>query len=108
MAVDTFTASLLDLIADDHGHADQRQEVERVILAVALEHDGRIDPNVVRTRLPAWVQPQVVGPTYRAMALSGEIEPDGWTKSDDLRGRNSGKPARTYRLVTQSERTSPF
>jgi hypothetical protein len=108
MAVDTHTGSLLDLIADDHIHADDRTEIERVILAVALEYDGHIDPNTVRRRLPAWVQPQLVGPTYRALCLAREIEPAGWTTSDDLRGRNSGKPARTYRLVPESSKTPPF
>ena len=108
MAVDTHTGSLLDLIADDHIHADDRCEIERVILAVALEYDGHIDPNIVRRRLPAWVQPQLVGPTYRALCLAREIEPAGWTTSDDLRGRNSGKLARTYRLVTEDQRTPPF
>ena len=108
MAVDTATGSLLDLIADSDDHAHHRTEIERVILAVALEHDGHIDPNTVRRRLPAWVQPQLVGPTYRALALAREIEPAGWTTSDDNRGRNSGNPARTYRVVTEHERTSPF
>jgi len=99
MAVDVATGDLLSLIADDWTHDQQRAEIERVILGVAVEYDGCIDPNVVRRRLPAWVQPQLVGPTYRALCLSGEIEADGWTTSDDLRGRNSGKPARTYRLA---------
>ncbi len=101
MAVDTDTGSLLDLIADSDDHAHHRAEIERVILAVALEHDGRIDPNVVRDRIPAWVQPQLVGPTYRAMTLAGDIEPDGWTTNSDLKGRNSGKPQRTYRVKGQ-------
>lgn len=108
MAVDTATGSLLDLIADSDDHAHHRTEIERIILAVALEHDGHIDPNTVRRRLPAWVQPQLVGPTYRALSLAREIEPAGWTTSDDNRGRNSGKPARTYRVVTDAERTPPF
>jgi len=108
MPVDTYTGSLLDLIADDHVHADDRAEIERVILAVALEYDGHIDPNIVRRRLPAWVQPQLVGPTYRALCLARKIEPAGWTTSDDLRGRNSGKPARTYRLVPPRDKEVPF
>lgn len=108
MAVDTYTGSLLDLIADSDDHAHHRAEIERVILAVALEHDGHINPNVVRDRIPAWVQPQLVGPTYRAMTLAGDIEPDGWTTNSDLKGRNSGKPARCYRLVSEAERTPPF
>lgn len=108
MPVDHATGSLLDLIADSHDHAHHRTEIERVILAVALEHDGHIDPNTVRRRLPAWVQPQLVGPTYRALALAREIEPAGWTTNTDTRGRNTGKPARCYRLVTDAERQAPF
>ena len=100
MTVDQATGSLLDLIADSDDHAHHRAEIERVIWAVAFEHDGHINPNVVRDRIPPWVQPQLVGPTYRAMTLSGDIQPDGWTTNTDLKGRNSGKPARTYRLVT--------
>ena len=104
MAVDTATGSLLDLIADSDDHAHHRHEIERVIMAVALEHDGAINPNVVRSRLPSWVQPQLVGPTYRALCLAREIEPAGWTTSDDNRGRNSGKPARIYRLVALTDK----
>jgi len=108
MAVDAATGSLLDLIADDWGHQMQRQEIERVIYAVAAEYDGHIDPNVVRMRLPAFVQPQLVGPTYRRLCMAREIEPSGWTTSDDTRGRNSGKPARTYRLVPDIDKEVPF
>ena len=99
--VDTYTGSLLDLIADDPTHANGRAEIERVIWGVACEYDGRIDPNVVRERIPSWVQPQLVGPTYRAMTLAGDIEPAGWTTNSDLKGRNSGKPLRTYRVKGQ-------
>jgi hypothetical protein len=54
------------------------------------------------------VQPQIIGPTYRALCLLREIEPDGWTTNTDTRGRNTGKPARCYRLVTDAERQAPF
>ena len=108
MPVDATTGSLLDLIAHDPGHDSARTEIERVIWGVACEYDGRIDPNVVRARIPPWVQPQLVGPTYRAMTLAGDIEPDGWTTNTDTKGRNSGKPLRTYRLVTDADRTPPF
>ena len=107
MAVDTATGSLLDLIADSDDHAHHRAEVARIILSVAFEYDGHIDPNVVRRRLPTWVQPQQVGPTYRAMCLTGDIEVAGWTTSDDLKGRNSGKPARTYRIPTFTNKLTP-
>ena len=108
MAVDQYTGSLLDLIADDITHANGRAAIEHVIWEVAAEHHGRIDPNLVRARIPAWVQPQLVGPTYRAMTIAGHIEPDGWTTNTDLKGRNSGKPARTYRVVTDIDKEVPF
>jgi len=108
MAVDDATGSLLDLIANDWTHDAQRHEIERVIYSVAAEYDGHIDPNIVRLRLPAFVQPQLVGPTYRALCLAREIEPAGWTTSNDSRGRNSGKPARTYRLVPEKDKEVPF
>lgn len=100
MSVDDYTADLLDLIADCWTHTAQRAAVERAIMSVAEDYGGHIDPNVVRRRVPTWVQPQVVGPTYRTMCKAGFIEPDGWVISDDLRGRNSGKPARAYRVTT--------
>jgi hypothetical protein len=103
MACDKATANLLDLIVDDHIHASDRAEIERIILAVALEYDGHINPNIVRDRLPDWVQPQLVGPTYRSLYLAGDIDADGWTVSTDLRGRNSGKPSRCYRLRPPTE-----
>ena len=108
MPVDTYTGSLLDLIVGDVTHDSQRLEVERAIWGVAAEYDGAIDPNIVRARIPTWVQPQVVGPTYRAMTLTGDIEPHGWTTSDDTRGRNSGKPARMYRIVPEKDKVVPF
>lgn len=100
MAVDDATGSLLDLIESDRIHADDREAVRLAILAAAFDDDGRIDPNLVRTSLPAWVRPQIIGPTYRAMCLEGVIEPDGWTTSTDSHGRNYGKPARTYRMAS--------
>lgn len=98
MAVDTATGSLLDLIADSDDHAHHRTEIQRIIFAVAFEHNGKIDPNVVRRRLPSWVQPQLIGPTYRSLVLADEIGVDGWTTNTDTKGRNSGKPLRTYRI----------
>lgn len=99
MAVDHATADLLDLIADSDNHAHHRAEVERVIWAVALDNGGHIDPNEVRARIPAWVQPQLIGPTYRRLCQQGFLVPNGWTISNDTKGRNSGKPARTYMVA---------
>ena len=100
MSVDERTGDLLDLIADCWTHEAQRTAVEHTILQVAADNGGAVDPNVVRRRIPTWVQPQVVGPTYRAMCKAGILQPDGWVISDDRQGRNSGKPARTYRRAS--------
>jgi hypothetical protein len=102
MAVDHATGDLLDVIAGSDDHAHHRAEIERTIWAVALDYDGHINPNHVRARIPTWVQPQLVGPTYRAMTLAGDIEPDGWTTNTDTRGRNSGKPLRMYRIAPEN------
>ena len=45
------------------------------------------------------VPPHIVGQVYRAMRLAGELTPLGWVESDDVKGGNNGKPARTYRLT---------
>jgi hypothetical protein len=103
MAVDSDTGDLLDLISDSADLAHHRAEVERAIWATAFDYDGHVNPNHVRRILPTWVKPQAVGPTYRAMVLAGHIQPDGWTTNDDAKGRNSGKPLRTYCVTTDSD-----
>ncbi|MFD4250402.1 hypothetical protein ACFWQL_11750 [Amycolatopsis thermoflava] len=97
--VDAETASLLRLIAGDPLHAEDRAAVARAILAAAAADGGRVDPNQVRKRIPATVYPRVIGAVYQALARAGVLQSEGWTISDDRRGRNSGRPARVYRMV---------
>lgn len=99
---DSDTASLLDLIEADPmpWASDDRDRIEAAILADAAANAGHVSPNRVRAVLAGRVAPQRVGPTYRRLVLADVIAPDGWELSDDLAGRNSGKPHRTYRRVT--------
>jgi len=95
--------SLLDLIATDPVHRDDRARVEAAIRGDAASHSGQIDPNRVRDALTNEygldVYPRVVGAVYSSLRRAGVIVPDGWTTSTDRRGGNHGKPARTYRWV---------
>lgn len=97
--VDEATGAVLDLIAADDIHARDRAAVTEAILADGRAHGGQIDPNRVRALIPPWVYPRVIGATYRGLAARRVIIPDGWVVSQDVRGRNAGRPARSYRLA---------
>jgi hypothetical protein len=96
-------ASLLDLIASDPIHRDDRAKVEAAIREDAALHFGEINPNRVRAALTnqygLMVYPRVLSATYSALASAGVIEHDGWTTNTDRRGGNAGKPARLWKLV---------
>ncbi len=77
----------------DAGH---RQTVRNAIRWTARTR-GVVDPNHVRANLIGHDVPShIVGQVYRAMRLAGELVPLGWVESDDVKGGNNGKPARTY------------
>lgn len=97
--------SLLDVVCTDPLHADDRRRVIEAILECARRNGGTVDPNHVRELLTdergdLRVFPKVVGPTYAALARQGRIRRVGWVVSTDTRGRNSGKPCRTYELTS--------
>ena len=106
MPVDNGVADLLSLLAADwrpFAEAD-RNTVAGAIRDDARFHGGEVSQNRVRAALSALPvasqpKPQRVGPVYRALCLRGDLEVTGWETSDDLRGRNGGKPARTYRWI---------
>lgn len=102
--VDEDTRSLLELIDGDPLHDRDRAAVIAAIMAAAAADGGRVDPNQVRKLIPDNVFHKIVGPTYMALARKGVLEVDGWTVSEDRRGRNSGKPARCYRLISLPSR----
>jgi hypothetical protein len=95
--VDPVTAAILDLIAGDPLHERDREAVVDAI-RVSVGSDGLTHANRWRPHVPAWVYPRVVGATVHALASRGCLVPTGdWVVSDDVAGRNSGKPMRVYR-----------
>ena len=95
--VDPATQSLLDLIDGDPIHARDREAVIDAIRA-AVRSDGTVCGNDWRGLIPTWVYPRVIGATVNALGRAGVLQSTGeWRISDDLAGRNSGKPVRVYR-----------
>lgn len=99
--VDHDTADLLELLAHDW---TPFAEADRNIVAAAIRddaqaHGGHVSQNRVRRAIAGRVKPQRVGPVYRALCLLGALAVDSWELSDDLVGRNSGKPVRRYLWV---------
>lgn len=94
---DPATAALLDLISGDPCHARDREAIIDAIRA-SVRHDGTTDGNAWRPLIPAFVYPRVVGATVHALVTRGVMAPTGeWRTSDDVAGRNSGRPVRVYR-----------
>ncbi|MGD9694005.1 MAG: hypothetical protein AB7V20_14345 [Phycisphaerales bacterium] len=94
-SVDDNTADLLDLITMQDESEAEWQEYVTALRHVARIH-GKILPNELRVFTRDAIKPQRIGAfTHRAIK-QGLIRADGWEVSTDLRGRNSGKPARTY------------
>ncbi|HET6908877.1 MAG TPA: hypothetical protein VFH54_06015 [Mycobacteriales bacterium] len=84
------------LVVGDPVHEREREAVVAAIRSDAAANDGHVDPNRVRELVPAWVGPRVVSATYNALRTRRLLIPAGWTTNTDRRGRNVGKPIRTY------------
>lgn len=80
--------------------AEHRARIRKAIHAVAVMY-GHVSPNRVRRLLAGFVPPHLVGQEYRNLRREGHLVPLGWETSDDVRGGNAGKPARTYTWVEQ-------
>jgi hypothetical protein len=97
--VDDDTASLLDLIAEEHPATLSEDEEWTYFLGVledvAREH-GVIDQNLTRPRLRGQIKSSRTGAFFHRAARAGLIRAAGWTVSDDREGKNSGKPTRSY------------
>ena len=94
---DSHTVAVLALIAGDPVHARDREAIVDAIRA-SVDYQGLTSSNGWRPLLPAWVYPRVVGATVNALTKAGVLVPTGhWVTSDDIKGRNSGRPARVYR-----------
>lgn len=89
---------VLDLIAGDHLHANDRAAVIHAI-RTSVRPDGLVSANDWRPHMPTWVYHRVVGATVHALIKHGVLEVTGrWEPSTDTKGRNNGKPTRVYRL----------
>lgn len=102
--VDHGTASLLNLIAGDPIHADDRRRVVEAVQQVAADFGNVIDPNALRAYLTdrhgnSTVYPPVIGAVVRTLAVRGVLTPDGWVVTTGSRSGNSGRPARRYRYT---------
>lgn len=95
------TDAITALIYNDPIHARDREAIVEAIRADARAHDNNVNPNRVRVLIPSWVQPQLIGAAYRNLKVAGVLETGPWTVNEDAKGRNCGKPARTYQWVGQ-------
>lgn len=94
------TQDVLALVAD-LGHPSVDYEWTRFMqgLDQAADHDEIVDPNVLRPLLRGQVAPNRIGAfTSRSVSQRILVATGDWVVSDDLDGRNSGKPAKVYRL----------
>lgn len=95
--VDPTTGAILDLIAGDPLHERDREAIVDAI-RLSVGPDGTTSANAWRPLVPSWVYHRVVGATVHALSRVGYLVPTGdWVVSDDVAGRNSGKPMRVYR-----------
>lgn len=97
------TGDLLDLLAEQHPatptEADEWEHFKKVLAEIA-KATGQIDQNAVRPLLRGEIKPQRIGAFYHRAAKAGLIAWTGqWHESDDLDGKNSGKPTRVYRWL---------
>ena len=100
--IDDDTADLLALVANDRMHPRPDEEWQRFTQALEAASDlsGRIDPNRLRGLLRNVVAPRRIGAfTNRAKAERLIVWTGEWVESDDVEGRNGGKPCRVYRWV---------
>ncbi|HEY0889591.1 MAG TPA: hypothetical protein VGE38_08275 [Nocardioides sp.] len=96
--VDSDTASLLDLLAEQHpaipSEREEWQAYVDALATVAARHAGLIPPNELRPLVRGRVKPQRVGAFCHRALSQGLVRRTGdWQVSDDREGKNRGKPA---------------
>jgi len=108
--VDSETADLLSLVANDKMHPRPEEEWNRFTQALesAADLDGVISPNFLRGLLRGSVAPRRIGAfTHRAKSEGLIVETGDWQISDDREGRNGGRPMRVYRLTDSRSAAHP-
>jgi hypothetical protein len=95
---DPVTQGILECIAGDRIHQRDREAIITAIRA-SVRPNGTVSSNDWRPLIPTWVYPKVVGATVSALKKAGNLrhEENEWVISDDVKGRNSGRPTRLYR-----------
>ena len=94
---DPHTQAVLALIAGDPVHDRDREAIVDAIRA-SVDYAGITSSNHWRPLIPTWVYPKVVGATVNALTKAGVLVKTGqWLISNDVHGRNSGRPTMTYR-----------
>ena len=94
------TADICDDVIDKH--PSEYDTVVRVIEAVAAENAGRVNPNIVRPRIPGHITPQVVSSAYNQLLRKHRLRPTGVkVPNTDRKGRNTNKEIDVYELVDQ-------
>lgn len=105
--VDTETADLLSVLADD-GTLPVEAEWDLFVdnlMALMMQGylktgDRVINPNHLRARIAGRIKPQRVGAFTNRALREGLVEYTGrYVLSTDKRGRNSGKPCRELRWL---------
>lgn len=101
-AVDSDSATLLDLLSDDGTlSVDAQWDLFRDSLYItSMPGSNLIDPNRLRNWIGGRIKPQRVGAfTHRALR-AGLVEYTGnWVVSTDRKGKNAGKPCREMRWI---------
>lgn len=99
--VDSDTADLLSLVAlGPMAPADQEWSRFTQALEAASDLSGRISPNILRGLVRGQIAPKRIGAfTSRAKAEHLIADTGEWEISDDVEGRNSGRPMRVYRWI---------
>lgn len=104
--VDDDTADLLTLVATDQLHPRPAEEWNTFVAALRRCADPftrRVDPNEFRRCVRGEIAPRRIGAfTSRAKAEGLLLDTGEWQVSDDVEGRNGGKPCRVYRLADPS------
>jgi hypothetical protein len=70
----------------------------RSAIAGAIE-DGIVNPNIVRSLIPDWVPAKTVGVIYQKLRRDGTLVEFDHIRSNDVRGRNSGKLVPRYKVA---------
>ena len=70
----------------------------RTAIAGAVQ-DGMVNPNLVRSLIPEWVPAKTIGVIYQKLRRDGTLVEFDHVRSNDVRGRNSGKLIPRYKVA---------